>query len=58
MKATICDLCKNIIPTIKIRSSGEVIELTITRIDAGKFTYDICSNCSKKVLNFLYNREG
>lgn len=58
MKAVICDICKKIIPSIKSYSEGQIIEMTITRYNVGKINYDLCSDCSKKVLNFLRNGEA
>ena len=55
MKAVICDICKKIIPSIKSYSEGQIIEMTITRYNVEKINYDLCSDCSKKVLNFLRN---
>ena len=55
MKAVICDICKKIIPSVKNYYAGQIIEMTITRYDVGKINYDVCSDCSKKVLNFLRN---
>lgn len=58
MKAVICDICKKIIPPVKDYYGGQIIEMTITRYNVGKINYDICSDCSKKVLNFLRNGEA
>lgn len=58
MKAVVCDICKKIIPSVKEYYNEQIIEMTITRYNVGKINYDICSDCSKKVLNFLRNGEA
>ena len=55
MQTTICDMCHSILPPRSItRADGDIVKIIIYREKVGNFALDICSTCSKKLLETIY----